>query len=53
MVSQVTYQILLLIFLYSRKKIVALNEQFSSWIRIETGFPQGLILGPLLIFNLY
>ena len=36
-------------FLNSRKQRVALNRQLSSWASIETGIPQGSILGPLLL----
>ena len=35
--------------LNSRKQRVALNRQLSSWASIETGIPQGSILGPLLL----
>ena len=35
-------------FLKLRKQRVVLNHQLSSWSNIETGIPQGSILGPLL-----
>ena len=35
-------------FLKLRKQRVVLNGQLSSWSNIETGIPQGSILGPLL-----
>ena len=35
-------------FLKLRKQSVVLNGQLSSWSNIETGVPQGSILGPLL-----
>ena len=35
-------------FLKLRKQRVVLNGQLSSWSNIETGVPQGSILGPLL-----
>ena len=35
-------------FLSFRKQRVVLNGQFSRWSSIETGVPQGSILGPLL-----
>ena len=31
-----------------RKKIVVLNEQHLSWIKVEAKGPKGSILGPLL-----
>ena len=39
-------------FLNFRKQRVVLNGQYSSWISIEAGVPQGLILG-LLLFLIY
>ena len=35
-------------FLKDRKQRVILNEQVSSWTGVNTGVPQGSILGPLL-----
>ena len=32
-------------FLHQRKQKVVLDEQYSSWIAIEAGVPQGSILG--------
>ena len=34
-------------FLYQRNKRVVLNGQHSSWTYIETGVPEGSVLGPL------
>ena len=39
-------------FLDNRTQRVILNGQYSSWAKVETAFPQGSILGPL-VFNLY
>ena len=39
-------------FLKDRKQRVSLHGQFSEWINLHQGVPQGTILGPLL-FNLY
>ena len=36
-------------FLYFRKQQVVLNRQHSSWENVNTGLPQGSILGPLLL----
>ena len=35
-------------FLDSRTQRVILNGQYSIWAKVETGVPQGSILGPLL-----
>ena len=40
-------------FLKDRKQKVTLNGQVSSWTGVNTGVPQGSILGPLLLFLVY
>ena len=35
--------------LVNRKQTVVLIGQVSSWANVKTGFPQGSILGPLLL----
>ena len=40
-------------FLKLRKQRVMLNGQLFSWSNIESGMPQGSILGPIVIFGLY
>ena len=39
-------------FLYQRKQRVVLNGQYSSWVVIKAGAPQGSLLG-LLFFLIY
>ena len=39
-------------FLKDRKQRVVQNGQNSTWVNVETGLPQGSILGPL-IFLIY
>ena len=38
---------LIIDFLSNRKQRVVLNGKYSSWTNVETGIPQGSILGPL------
>ena len=39
-------------YLTERKQRVKINDQFSSWLDIVVGLPQGSIRGPLL-FNIF
>ena len=39
-------------YLIEHKQRVKINDQFSSWLDIVIGVPQGYILGPLL-FNIF
>ena len=39
--------------LLNRKERAVLNEQCSPWMDVQTGVPEGFILGPFLFLNLY
>ena len=38
-------------FLSLRKQRVVLNGQYSTWVNIDAGVPQGSILGPLFFLS--
>ena len=40
-------------YLNDRQQRVVLNGYASDWVKVTTGVPQGSILGPLTVFNVY